>query len=73
MQLNPGKRWKTNERDSGNLVQPDTALTPGILQKRNLLWCTSGVPKVLPVDTRSMAEVPLERSGEMALVEESCV
>jgi hypothetical protein len=73
MQLNPGKRWKTNERDSGNLVQPDTALTPGILQKRNLLWFTSGVPKVLPVDTRSMAEVPLERSGEMALVEESCV
>ena len=27
MQLNPGKRLKTNERDSGNLVQPDTSRT----------------------------------------------
>jgi transposase len=29
MQLNPGKRLKTNERDSGNLVQPDSDLEAG--------------------------------------------
>jgi len=42
MQLNPGKRLKTNERDSGNLVQRDSTVAIPIWIKQGInAWMTA--------------------------------